>query len=410
MECNGFVFCNSLKDLKEPHAVLAVMIYFSKAFNRQDHNILLTLLCNLGVPGWLLNIVASFLQNRELILSYQGCTAKSRKLPGGGPQGTVLGMFLFIVLINLVGFENQNKQVGKTITKSLNRRKPMETIHLKFIDDLSVAESLNLKKQLIKNPDVNQPRPLDFHDRTEHILPESESRVQELLNTIVDYTDTHKMKVNGEKSKVMLFNSSKKYDFMPKLSMEPRTNLTVVESCKLLGVVLQSNLKWNENTDYICSKAYDRIWMIRRLKLLGATNEELIDVYNKQVRSVLEMAVAVWSPAITLCQVAQLERVQKTVCAVILGGYHTDYAQAISVLGMTTLRERRTELCSKFAKKCFKNEKFENWFVPRITDPATIQTRSDKPALVPVNTRTKRYKKSPLPYLTALLNDTVQKK
>ena len=91
---------------------------------------------------------------------------------------------------------------------------------------------------------------------------------------------------------------------MPKLSLEPRTNLTVVESCKLLGVVLQSNLKWNENTDYICAKGYDRIWMIRRLKLLGATNDELVDVYNKQVRSVLEMAVAVWSPALTLCQVA----------------------------------------------------------------------------------------------------------
>ena len=142
----------------------------------------------------------------------------------------------------------------------------------------------------------------------------------------------------------------------------------------------------------------------------GATNEELIDVYYKQVRSVLEMAVAVWSPAITLCQVAQIERVQKTVCAVILGGVYDDYTQAITVLGMTKLSERRTELCSKFAKKCFKNERYENWFVPRTTDPGTIQTRSDKSALMPVNTRTKRYSKSPLPYLTALLNDTVQKK
>ena len=286
----------------------------------------------------------------------------------------------------------------------------MDTIHLKFIDDLSVAESLNLKKQLIKNPDVSQPRPLDYHDRTEHVLPESESRVQELLNTIVDYTRTHKMKVNSEKSKVMLFNSAKKYDFMPRLSLEPSTNLTVVESCKLLGVVLQSNLKWNENTDCICAKGYDRIWMIRRLKLLGATNDELVDVYNKQVRSVLEMAVAVWSPALTLCQVAQIERVQKTACAVILGGGYADYAQAISVLGMTPLSDRRKDLCSNFAKKCLKNEKYKSWFVPRNTDPATTQTRSEKTALMPVNTRTNRYNKSPLPYLTALLNDTVKKK
>ena len=141
IEFINFILYN--QDLKEPQAVLAVMIDFSKAFNRQDHNILLTLLSELGVPGWLLNIVASFLKDRELILSYKGFTAKSKKLPGGGPQGTVLGMFLFIVLINLVGFKSQVKDVGKVITKPLNKRKPMSTIHLKFIDDLTVAESLN---------------------------------------------------------------------------------------------------------------------------------------------------------------------------------------------------------------------------------------------------------------------------
>ena len=195
IEFINFVLYN--RDLKEPHAMLAVLINFSKAFNRQDHNILLTLLCGLGVPGWLLNLVASFLQDRELLLRYQGHTAKSRKLPGGGPQGTVLGMFLFIVLINLIGFRGQEKDVGKVITKPINRRKPMQSIHLKFIDDLSIAESLNLKKLLIPNPDTNQPRPLEFHNRTEHILPISESKVQEQLKSIMEYTVSHKMKVNS---------------------------------------------------------------------------------------------------------------------------------------------------------------------------------------------------------------------
>ena len=115
------------------------MIDFSKAFNRQDHNILLTLLCDLGVPGWLLRIVASFLEDRELLLKYRGHTASSKKLPGGGPQGTVLGMFLFIVLINLIGFTNQEKEIGKMITKPLSKRKPMPSIHLKFIDESQKA-------------------------------------------------------------------------------------------------------------------------------------------------------------------------------------------------------------------------------------------------------------------------------
>ena len=158
----------------------------------------------MGAPGWLLNIVASLLKDRELILSYRGFTAKSKKLPGGGPQGTVLGMFLFIVLINLVGISSQTKDIGKVITKPLNKRKPMDSTHLKYIDDPSVAESLNLKKLLVQNPDENQPRPLNFHDRTQHILPESESKVRTILKDIVDYSSEHKMKINSAKSKVML--------------------------------------------------------------------------------------------------------------------------------------------------------------------------------------------------------------
>ena len=66
IELINFILYN--QDLKDNHAVLAVLIDFSKAFNRQDHNILITLLCDMGVPGWLLNIVASFLKDRELLL------------------------------------------------------------------------------------------------------------------------------------------------------------------------------------------------------------------------------------------------------------------------------------------------------------------------------------------------------
>jgi hypothetical protein len=149
IELINFILYN--QDLKQIHAVLAVMIDFSKAFNRQDHNTLLTLLCQMAVPGWILNIVASFLENRELLLRYKGYSARSRKLPGGGPQGSVLGMFLFRVLINLVGFKVQEKTLGKTVTTTLNKRVPMKNIHLKFVDDMTAAEALRLKIKLVHN-------------------------------------------------------------------------------------------------------------------------------------------------------------------------------------------------------------------------------------------------------------------
>ena len=121
---------------------------------------------------------------------------KTESYCGGGPQGTVLGIFLFIVLINLIGFRNQDRQLGRVLTKPLNKRKPIRNIHLKFVDDLTVAESLKLKKQLIPNLDADQPRPLELRNRTEHILPDSESQSIPLLKDILEYAESHKMKIN----------------------------------------------------------------------------------------------------------------------------------------------------------------------------------------------------------------------
>ena len=67
---------------------------------------------------------------------------------------------------------------------------------------------------------------------------------------------------------------------LQRISIESGVHLGLVESCNLPGVIIQSNLKWNKNTDDICKRAFDRMWMIRRLKALDANNNELIDVDN----------------------------------------------------------------------------------------------------------------------------------
>ena len=42
--------------------------------------------------------------------------------------------------------------------------------------------------------------------------------------------------------------------------------------------------------------------MLKRLNKLCASQSEMIDVYNKQIRCVLELAVALWTPGLTLVQ------------------------------------------------------------------------------------------------------------
>ena len=95
---------------------LTAFIDFSKAFNRQDHNVLIKLLCDLGSPGWLLHIIIGFLKSRYLTVSYKGVNSSLLELPGGGPQGTILGLFLFLILINGVGLMESQKDIGALAT------------------------------------------------------------------------------------------------------------------------------------------------------------------------------------------------------------------------------------------------------------------------------------------------------
>ena len=65
----------------------------------------------MGVPSWLLKIVIAFLEDRSMIVRYKGEESNPKQLPGGGPQGTLLGLLLFIVLINDLGFEHLENNV-----------------------------------------------------------------------------------------------------------------------------------------------------------------------------------------------------------------------------------------------------------------------------------------------------------
>ena len=149
-------------------------------------------------------------------------------------------------------------------------------------------------------------------------------------------------------------------------------------------------------------KAYKRVWMIGRLKYLGAQVCDLIDVYVKQVRSVLELAVPAWHGAITLVEQQSIERVQKSVAHIILGEEYVCYKDALNTLGLKSLATRRNILCLKFAKKAEKHTKFQKWF--KISNPRP-NTRQAKMKYCQVLARHSRFQKSPLSHLTRILNE-----
>ena len=403
IEFINFILSN--QENTAPTAILAAMVDFSKAFNRQDHGVLVTKLSDMGVPGWLLKLVISFLTNRTMVVRYKGATSSEKPLPGGGPQGTLLGLLLFIVLINDAGFAEQENNVGKNITARKNfKAEPL--LHLKYVDDMTLAESINLKEKLVFRPESERPLPDNYHAKTGHFLPEGGSQVFKKLEETRDYASQNKMKINYKKTKVMLFNQCKNWDFMPLLELEGN-ELELVEEMKILGIVVSSDMKWAANTEYIVQKGYNRLWILRRLKAMGSGQEDLKDVYLKQVRSVLELAVPAWHPGLTQEDSLDIERVQKAALHIILGERYTSYSSALKTTKLDCLSSRRDSLCEKFAKKAVKHKKHTNWF--KNNDKVTV-TRLKQPKLCPVIARTKRFEDSPISFLTKLLNKYYHKK
>ena len=115
---------------------LACLVDFSKAFNRQDYNILVL---GYGCSWQLLKLVIAFLKDRKMKVNSCGKYSNLFSLPGGGPQGSLLGLFLFLVLINDSGYVGQLNKSGDLITHK-KRMMEMNVIHLKYVDNLELKK------------------------------------------------------------------------------------------------------------------------------------------------------------------------------------------------------------------------------------------------------------------------------
>jgi hypothetical protein len=98
-----FIQRNIDRSHKEPTAVLAGLVDFSKAFNRIDHNVIITILSDLNIPTCALRLFISYLSQRKMCVRYNGAESSEQDIPGGGPQGGLLTVILFGLQVNLAG-------------------------------------------------------------------------------------------------------------------------------------------------------------------------------------------------------------------------------------------------------------------------------------------------------------------
>ena len=73
---------------------------------------------------------------------------------------------------------------------------------------------------------------------------------------------------------------------LPQLKIDNQ-QLELVTSHKVLGLVIQNNLKWNNHIESIVPKASKRLHILRVLRRGGVEINDLITIYTALIRSLL---------------------------------------------------------------------------------------------------------------------------
>ena len=128
--------------------------------------------------------------------------------------------------------------------------------------------------------------------------------------------------------------------------------LETVQSHKALGLIIQNNLKWDEQIFSSVTKASKRLYALRVLSPGGVPPADLINVYHALIRSILEYCCEVWNYAIPHYLSEELEKVQKRAIRIIFPGH--SYDEALQLANCTRLIDRRNKMCIKTLQKIVK--------------------------------------------------------
>ena len=369
----------------DKNAVLATLIDWENAFPRQCHTLGVKSFIENGVRPSLIPLLISYFKDRRMSVKWHGKRSAPKIIKGGGPQGATLG---------LLEYSSQSNHNADCV--SLEDR-------FKFVDDLSVLETINLLAVGLASHNVRLQVPSDVPEDNS-IIPAHNLKSQKWLEEIEKWTTNQKMIINSKKTKAMIFNFSDS-QFMTRLTLKGE-KIDIIDSTKLLGTIVSDNLKWDLNTKDLVKRANQRMEILRKVAGFCDSQQDLKEIYILFVRSILEQSAVVWHSSLTDENRQNLERVQKSALRLILGHNYTSYQSGLNKIGLQTLDERREEICLNFARKCVKNEQFKQMFP--LNKQTNMKTRHKEKYKVQF-ANTDRLQKSPIIYMQKLLNLDEQK-
>ena len=245
-------FVDKKMDAKLPTA--AVFIDFRKAFDCVQHPVLIQKLRNLGFSNTVLDWVSSYLTNREQRVFANDNYSDFQNITQGVPQGSVLGPLFYII------YANDIAQIVKNCKIAM------------YADD-TVMYTSN------RNFDV------------------SVKNLQDDVNSLSKWCETNGIKVNTDKTKVMIFGS--KFSLAGISPFEIKIEgvaLQTVSSYKYLGLTLDAQLNYNLHMSKLIGSVAGKIKQFQRMRTF-LSNKAALMVYKGTILPILEYGNIFFSAA-----------------------------------------------------------------------------------------------------------------
>ena len=272
-----------------------ILLDFSKAFDKVNHEKLLHKLHQYGVRGNILNWIRGFLDGRTQTVVVDGDESTSVPVTSGVPQGSVLGPILFLAYIN---------DLPDRVTSKVRL----------FADDTALYLSLNKHTQ--------------------------STSLQQDLDHLQVWEREWDMEFNPSKCQVVRVSRARRP--IPSVYHLHGQVLEVVDHAKYLGVDISANLKWNEHIDNICKKATRSLGFVKRnIRTHHPKVREA--AYKTLVRPQLEYASSAWDPH-SIDHTHKIEMIQRRAARWVLRDYSplSSVSNMLDRLEWQTLEHRRS--------------------------------------------------------------------
>ena len=150
------------------------------------------------------------------------------------------------------------------------------------------------------------------------------------LNALADWSLLWKLAFNTSKCKLLRIFPPKHTISNVSYSINQST-IDQTSSHRDLGVLISSDLQWNEHYSTIIAKAYKSMYFIRRSTSNSHSFRTKLSLYKSLVRPKLLYCSQIWRPHL-IKDIKLFESVQRRATKFILQDYHSSYKDRLIAL------------------------------------------------------------------------------